>query len=173
MCYVNCLKLPIMKIHVKVGTFRSGKSIFLRLLLFKFHFKYAIKLFFIPYQNILLYDPFYDYFNITYWCNKCFLNEHCNENYFEGFVEFTFYEGKVDAEIHSRCWLCSFPDLDVASFQNRNMLSMFRRMLCLVRIYCANIIWQDPAKSVWKRAQSQFSAWLRWRNWISRSKFIR
>ena len=30
-----------------------------------------------------------------------------------------------------------------------------------------------PGKSVWKCTQSQFSAWLRWRNRILRSKWIR
>ena len=50
MCYVNCRELPVMKIHIKVAIFQPGKSIFQRLLLFKFHFKYAMKLFFIPYK---------------------------------------------------------------------------------------------------------------------------
>ena len=103
MYYVNCLKLPIMKMHIKVGTFQSGKSIFLRLLLFKFNLKYGIKLFFISYKIYFFTIRFMTISILRMDAINVFLSEHCNENFFLGFAGLTSYEGKVDAEIHSRC----------------------------------------------------------------------
>ena len=69
-----------MKMHIEVGTFQSGKSLFLRLLLlFKLHFKYAIKCF-ISYKIC--------YFTIHFTTRKLridvenLLSEHCNANHF-------------------------------------------------------------------------------------------